>query len=68
MPMPPGVTKVNGITDEMIKDKPRIEELPKPFADILCRRLFGRKRTTPNSINHFSHMTSQNTKPKLHAE
>ena len=33
MPIPPGATKVNGITDEMVKGKPRIEELLEPFAE-----------------------------------
>jgi DNA polymerase-3 subunit epsilon len=33
MPIPPGATKVNGITDDMVKGKPRIEELLLPFAE-----------------------------------
>lgn len=33
MPIPPGATKVNGITDDMVKGKPRIEELLEPLAE-----------------------------------
>lgn len=32
-PMPPGATAVNGITDEMLRDKPRIEEVLPAFAE-----------------------------------
>lgn len=33
MPMPAGATKVNGITDDMLVGKPKIEELLESFAD-----------------------------------
>jgi len=33
IPIPPGATKVNGITDDMVKGKPRIEELLESFAE-----------------------------------
>lgn len=33
MPMPEAASKVNGITDEMLKGKPKIEELLEPFAE-----------------------------------
>lgn len=33
MSIPPGATKVNGITDDMVKGKPRVEELLEPLAE-----------------------------------
>ena len=33
MPMPEGASKVNGITDDMLEDKPNIERLLQPFAE-----------------------------------
>lgn len=33
MPIPPGASRVNGITDDMVKGKPRIEELLESLAD-----------------------------------
>jgi len=33
MPIPPGATKVNGITDDMVKGKPRVEDLLEALAD-----------------------------------
>jgi DNA polymerase-3 subunit epsilon len=33
MAMPAGASKVNGITDDMLKGKPKIEELLEPFAE-----------------------------------
>ena len=33
IPIPPGATKVNGITDDMVKGKPKIDELLDPFAE-----------------------------------
>ena len=33
MPIPPGASEVNGITDDMVKGKPKIEDLLDPFAD-----------------------------------
>lgn len=32
-PIPPGASQVNGITDEMVKGKPLIQDLLDPFAD-----------------------------------
>jgi DNA polymerase III subunit epsilon len=33
MPIPPGASRVNGITDDMVKGKPKIDELLEAFAD-----------------------------------
>lgn len=33
MPIPPGASRVNGITDDMVKGKPRVEELLESLAD-----------------------------------
>ena len=33
IPIPKGASQVNGITDEMVKDKPKIQDLLKPFAE-----------------------------------
>src|SRR5580698_4507970 len=33
IPMPPGASRVNGITDDMLHGKPRIDELLEPFAE-----------------------------------
>ena len=38
-PIPPGATKVNGITNDMIAGKPKILELLQPFADFCGDRI-----------------------------
>lgn len=62
MPIPPGASKVNGITNDMVKGKKRIEELLDPFADF-CKDLIIVAHNAPFDVQFWTadirkHMSS----------